>query len=464
MENIIIETRKLFDNHKYSTATRKINNESLSIKTQKELSFLYYREAEGLIGKENRKRLIFDLLEEAIKLNPELYGALEMLGNIYYEDAINSDNSKTRIKLLEKAKKQYEAAINSFSNIDDFGKRRRKAYNRISNELKNINDELAKYVKPIVDNKTKNVKAFGGTYTDAENCIIRNQFSAARKIINDLMNVDDASNVDEVKSLENLNLLLKYDLAINNFLDAEMDIENILNIGEIDVTTAIKLCKLCIRAERYDVTYYILKYYYKKYPKSLELIQEIIIFYIVTKNYEHALYLLNKYLYDFGNNREYYEFIKQAEYYLKTVLGFTQDTPSTYYEQQIKDVLEDKYTKAACKRHLENRIDFIIDRSDTLKPVYTFSKKSAPYQFDILYKNITERIKNMIPDERGIIDVYTVKFVSKYRNGKPNFIAKNYGINTCMFRVETISNTKNVINIVPAGSECKESEKIKKMS
>ena len=73
-----------------------------------------------------------------------------------------------------------------------------------------------------------------------------------------------------------------------------------------------------------------------------------------------------------------------------------------------------------------------------------------------VYNRLREGIVNLKPIYRGLTDLYIVDLRRE--------LGRVYNMNTSMFEVETISNTKDILTFKPIGREYKGNSKAKRMS
>ena len=448
MRNIILEVSDSFYKHRYEEAIEKVDYIKsrciLNEKTKNELARMMYKKAKELTKFKGSKKNMISLLEKSLELKSNLYESLELLGDTYYSDAQKFRDEDNKIEHFQLAVLEYKSAASISKSLSESSKatpKLKKDYGRILEKLAKAKFELSKYVPEKKPNKPRKVviKDKDNALNAVEIYIMRGRYELARELLNAIK--DDSDNRKEQL------IRLKFDFVTGNFTSAEYRIEELLNteLVESDISLAIQLAKLCERCERYDVAFYILSRYNEKFPRDLEIIKELVLFYIITKEYRYSFSLLKRYSHNFNNNREYVEFYRQANYYLLTVLEYEHDLPSTYYENQIQS---GRYSSEKC---IENMINCNALKTDpaTLKPVFRVSKKD----FNGIYNKVLQEIAHSIPDEKGLTDIYTVDI--------GRIIGKDGGVETSKVKVSTISNTKLILDIEPTGRECVVSNKVK---
>lgn len=440
--NLLQRIKYLLEGNETKKATSIVNSKKGTItnSTKKPLSDLFYNKAKRLYDGKLSSDEAIKLLNIAISLR-NTYQANELLGDIYYEKGKDKETLLLVVKYYKEAYKglkEIQKRVEKSSKIE-------KKLERVKSKLEQVNDELTKS-KPMEVVKKPIKKPI---IRDERNIIdIANIYATGAQVVR------AEKELKQVKfNPENLDLqevLLKLDLVKGNYLDAEERIEQMLDLDLSDkkyIELVIKLSRLCVTNERYQDAFYMLRVLYKKYPKNSEVIMEIINFYITTKNYEHALYIIENYSRDFDNYMK--DYVTKTLYYLRHVLGIKQshedkkeEYTESYFERQVREYSEKKcidYNDLTYKN---------VDRT-SLKPMLMSKTENV-------YNRLREGIVNLKPIYRGLTDLYIVDLRRE--------LGRVYNMNTSMFEVETISNTKDILTFKPIGREYKGNSKAKRMS
>ena len=445
--NLLQRVGRLLEANDYKKAESEINRRKndLSDANKEALYYLYYEKAKRLYKGNFSGDTVIDLLKFAIKLK-NTYQANELLGDIFVTNAKKQTDDEA-LATLKKAKNYYYEAQRGMNFMLQHLKQSPKLTRRLEKinvKLNDINKEIRK-LQPKKEKKVvkrprrerdiidlANIYATGAQVTRAEKELKQVKFNP-----------------------ENLTLqevLLKMDLVKGNYLGAEERIEQMLDLNLPDkkfIELVIKLSRICIKDERFQDAYYMLKVLYKKYPKNSEVICEIINFYIVTRNYEHALFIMENYSRDLDNYMR--DYITKTLYYLRHVLGIKQENESlseenrkveSYFERQVRE-----YSEKKCIEYNDQTYKN-VDRT-SLKPMLVSKTENV-------YNRLREKIANLKPVYRGLTDLYIVDL--------RRVLGKVYNMQTSMFEVETISNTKDILSFKPIGREYKETGNIKRMS
>ena len=450
--NLLRSVEHLLEANKYSDAISLVNRKKDSITegTKKPLAELFYNKAKRLYNGHLSDDVAISLLKIAISIR-NTYQANELLGDIY------SNKEDTRENLLLVRAHYLEAqrgllAIQEAEARRAFRENRKNNVSRIEKNLKRIKEKLNSVNEKLIklQPKIKPKKVLNKRPRKERDIIdLANIYATGAQVTR------AEKELRQVKfNPENLNLqevLLKIDLVKGNYEDAEERIEQMLDLDLPDkkfIELVIKLSRICIKDERFQDAYYMLKVLYKKYPKNSEVIVEIINFYIATKNYEHALYIIENYSYDFDSYMKNY--VTKTLYYLKHVLGIRQEHEITsdnehtesYFERQVREYSD----KKCIEYHDATYKD--VDR--------TSYKPMLMSRVDNIYNRLRENIANLKPVYRGLTDLYIVDLRRE--------LGKVYNMPTSMFEVETVSNTKDILTFKPIGREYKENSNTKRMS
>ena len=261
--------------------------------------------------------------------------------------------------------------------------------------------------------------------------------SLKEKKIDELINILKTIEYDE-DNKETVLLFSKVDIIQGNLEEALDKLSN-LRKKLYDSRTEVLLGRIYTRLENYDEAFNLVYNAYSKNPNDTFTIMELIKYYITTKQYKEALYVLENKLDKLMAVESLKKtYIPNTQYYLKKMLGY--DVPAeNYIQKQI-----DKYQETVCLKELygyENS-----SHSVSAKPVFISSILNV---FD--YSK--DKIQNMLPIDKDLLDTYIVK--SDALKGKINTKITN------TFEVKTISNTKNIVEILPICNEYAESTSIK---
>ena len=167
-----------------------------------------------------------------------------------------------------------------------------------------------------------------------------------------------------------------------------------LATNESDVVdTVVRLNRIYTRVDDYEESFNLLTKYSNIYKDNSRLKRELIDFYIVTKQYEHALFLLISSRNLLESDITWY---KERLIYLKNILGLTLDrnneeeNPVGYIQEQL-----DVYSEEKC-------LSVQFPQADRLKDITRF-KTNCDESLMQVFK-VATNVSNLIPNSRGLFD------------------------------------------------------------
>ena len=257
---------------------------------------------------------------------------------------------------------------------------------------------------------------------------------------------DTISSLPDMGSYVYLELKTKLDIMQGRFDAAKEDLLRMLDLAtnESDVVdTVVRLNRIYTRVDDYEESFNLLTKYSNIYKDNSRLKRELIDFYIVTKQYEHALFLLISSRNLLESDITWY---KERLIYLKNILGLTLDrnneeeNPVGYIQEQL-----DVYSEEKC-------LSVQFPQADRLKDITRF-KTNCDESLMQVFK-VATNVSNLIPNSRGLFDEYIVK--TCMLEGVKAIV---HYTPVSKIKVKTISNTGKVVFFEPADNLYQVSEK-----
>lgn len=273
----------------------------------------------------------------------------------------------------------------------------------------------------------------------AKHCIQQKKYSDAENLLNNINY--NPSNYDLVRLYIQIDLAKsRYNGVENRIYDALNSIEN----DDIRISLCIKLIKLYLRNDRIVEAKATINDLLSKYPDNVNVIYEQILYYLVIEDYESALDLISNNIELLKNNGRFNE---DLYFYLIVMIRRKNKENTDDLVARAKGYLQQQllaYSSINCIKALRE-----INSHATRVSKTKFKKNPS---IEDVFKLIQESLQNKMPDEKGLLDTYTIALNScaAIYNSAP----------TEMFEVKTISNTKDIVRIVPTGRECHASQKL----
>ena len=413
--NLAYEVKKYFKEGSIEKAILATNEfmSRLNPSTRRELGEIFTGEAQRLI-QEKKYKEAFRLIEQSYKIDRFNNTTNSLLASVYYTKAKHCEDVFEAKKLLKKAlnfNPKLESARTLLGKLNDKHHQKEKEKNMLKANIKRNDSLLSKLRLCNINLKEKK--------------------------INEITNILKTIEYDE-NNKEIVLLFSKVDIIQGNIEEA---IDKLSNLRKklYDSRIEVLLGRIYTRLENYDEAFDLIYNAYKKNSNDTFTIMEIIKYYIVTKQYKEALYVfdnkLDKLMAVDSLKKTY---IPNTQYYLKKMLGYDEQSQN-YIQRQI-----DKYQETICLKELYGYES--STHSVSVKPIFKCSVLD-------IFDYSKEKIQNMLPVDKDLLDTYIVK--SESLEGKVNTIITN------TFEVKTISNTKNIVEILPICNEYAESTIIK---
>lgn len=390
--------------------------------------------------KDEARKLEVRILDVVASLKPEydIYMKIAEINYNYGIGFIKDRQNNLAIMALDESRKNYQKAKNKIYNLNQKpdGLIKKITDKQVDILIKltelgvTVNDELSKLGKGEVPIDENNIDT---AIARASELIKSKKYSEALKVLNSIPYNSCNYNL--------VNLFVQIDLAQSKYNGAENRIydalKSVTNNDDI-ISLNIKLIKLYLRTDRFADAFEVLKDLFTKYPNNANVIREFIIYYIVIKDYKAALDLHDKNIELLKSNKKYDDNI---HFYLIVKNSVPNNILITndYLKQQFLD-----YSPMKCVEELKS----INKKTNRCSKIRFIGK----YPILMIFKKIQQELQTRIPDERGILDKYIIALdeCMAIYNSAP----------TEMFEVRTISNTKDIVRIVPTGRECHASQKL----